>query len=266
MTEEADAVSATLRRAGWNETLRLSTPRMVALALSRGTDERAVRVVTQRGVAVSLDSHEPNGISVRHGAVGLAPSPNPLDVTGDGVEEVVLVRDGQDGSRCIAVIAVDPVGLARRVVVEADAIAVGACASGLRDVDDDGTVEAIIALRWPELAFGRSEAAAVPQVEVALAYSERRFRSSAIVVSYIEAERARRLERLEQARARYDVAESARWGVELAALAGLGGASPAAQVRTFDAATAGLILSEGQADRLASIRAMIIRGWPSSAP
>ena len=50
-------------------------------------------------------------------------------------------------------------------------------------------------------------------------------------------------------------------GVELAALAHLAGAAMSAQVERFDAALAGMVLSEAEAARAAEIRGAIAAGW-----
>ena len=261
MEAEAEAVSSTLERAGWERTESRRSERFIALAFRRGEAERAVRVVTGRGVAVSLDSHEPNGVVLRHGAVGLAAAPNPVDVTRDGVPEIVVSRVGPDGSTCIAILSVDEAGSARAVAVESHMFAPGACPASLADVDDDGRLEVMVTLRWPHLAIDE-----VPSIDIALGFADGAFSARELAVDYLGAERARRQEALGAARGRHAVDAASRLSVELAALAGLGGASWGAQVRVFDDGVSGLILSEDQAGRLDTIRDTIRRGWPELPP
>lgn len=258
--EEARVVEGRLTESGWGTAQRVEGEGFVALAFEHPDGRRAVRVVTSRGVAVALDSHEPDGIRERHGPVSLVEL-DEADVDRDGRPEVVAARD-QDGGRCIAILQVGGDGLVQVAPTDAEELAPGACPSALEDVDGDGVREVLVELRWPELALDE----AAPTVRAALVADEGAWRATGAPVSYLERETERRLGLLARARQRLDVAASARIAVELAALAHLGGASPAAQVRRFDDALAGMVLTEAEQARVAEIRAVLAAGWRAPEP
>ena len=253
--EEAVEVEAALREAGWTRTERRAGDGFVALAFERG-EQYAVRVVSRRGVVVALDSHEPDGLRERHGRVSL-PEPPRSDLDGDGREDVLVARDDDAGERCLAVVRVDPEGRAEALPIAGDALATGACASALTDVDGDGRLEAMVSLRWPQLAV-RGE---VPGVDAPLVLTAEGWRPDGLPASHEASETEARRAALEAAREGLDVGVSVRLGVELAALAHLSGAAMSAQVERFDAALEGLVLEEADAARVAEIRAAIALGW-----
>lgn len=257
--QEAERVRETLEAAGWEIAQRIEAPGHVALAFRRG-EQRAVRVVTSRGVVIALDSYEPDGFHVRHGSVSLAPRDEP-DVDGDGRPDVVVARD-EDGARCLAVIRIDESGAANLMPDDADALQEGACVARLEDVDGDGRVEAMVELAWPHLAIGPE----IARFDAALVVREAGWRADGMPVVYIEREREARREELGVARERRDVGRAVRLAVEFAAIAHLTGASIAAQVGRYDDALAGLVLSEAERNRVASIRAVIAAGWRATWP
>lgn len=261
---EADAVARALEAAGFEETQRVSGSGFVALAFARGSDgRRAVRVVTRIGVAVALDSHESDGVRVRHGHVRLVEhGAAEHDLDRDGRPEVVVARAEDGGGECLAIIRLFPDGRARAARVEAENVAPGSCASALDDVDGDGRVEVIVEVGWPALALSASS---VPALRVALGAEEGGWRAGATPAAFVERERAERRRALADARARLDVAAASRLGVELAALANVAGATPDAQVRWYDEALAGLVLREDERDRVRAVRAYIAAGWAERA-
>lgn len=260
---EASLVVEALEGAGFALTQRIEAPAFIALAFVRESDgHRAVRVVTRVGVAVALDSHETDGVRVRHGEVRLVePDGEDHDLDGDGRPEVVLAR-AQDDHDCLAIIRLYEDGRARAARIEAENVAPGSCASALRDVDGDGRLEAIVELEWRALALSD---ASVPSLSVALAASEGGWRAGAMPAEYEARERASRRAALADARARLDVASANRIGVELAALANLAGAPLAAQVRAYDEALAGLVVGQSVLDRVRAVRAYIAAGWAERA-
>src|SRR5690606_26313548 len=133
---EAEAVARGLEAGGYRATQRIAGDGFVALAFVREADDRrAVRVITRIGVAVALDSHETDGVRIRHGAVRLIETgARGDDVDLDGRPEVVVARDGEEGT-CIAVIRIAEDGRPSAPAIEAEALAPGRCASSLEDVD-----------------------------------------------------------------------------------------------------------------------------------
>ncbi|MEC7524811.1 MAG: VCBS repeat-containing protein [Myxococcota bacterium] len=252
---EAEAIERALTDAGWSLATRREAPDFVALAFTRD-EQRAIRLVTRRGVVLALDSHELDGLRIRHGLVSL-PEPPREDLDGDGRPDLLIAREEADAPRCLAVVRVDEEGRAASLPIAGDALATGACASELVDVDGDGELEAVVALRWPELAMEGE----VPAVEAPLVLSSEGWRPDGLPATHRDAELAPRLAALERARAELDVPQAARLGVELAALAHLAGAAMSAQVERFDAALAGMVLSEAEAARAAEIRGAIAAGW-----
>lgn len=255
---EAEAVTRGLAIGGYRPTQRIAGDEFVALAFVREADERrAVRVITRIGVAVALDSHETDGVRVRHGAVRLVETGVAGDdVDRDGRPEVVVARDGEDGT-CIAVIRIAEDGRPSAPPIEIDRLAPGRCASSLEDVDGDLSLEAIAELRWPELAVG----AQVPALRLALPARDGGWPAGAMPLRYEQQERESREAALAEARARLDVAAASRLGVELAALANLAGATLAAQAQRYDEALEGMVLRPDERDAVDAIRAHIARGW-----
>ncbi len=262
LEREAAAEITTLEDAGYRRVTRIDGDGFVAVDFVRSRDaHRAVRVVTRLGVAVALDSHETDGVRLRHGAVRLLHPDVPHDdVDGDGKPEVVVARAGPDGD-CIAVVHVDDEGRVTEAPIDAEAVSPGSCASALEDVDGDGVMEAIIVLRWPELALDPER---VPTVRVALAARDGGWPPEAMPIAYERARHEARRAALDVARRTRDVAEVSRLGVELAALANLRGATPSAQVAAYDEALAGLVLQPAERDAVEGVRAAIAAGW--SAP
>lgn len=256
---EAGAVVRGLTLGGYRPTQRIEGDGFVALAFVREADgRRAVRVLTRIGVAVALDSHETDGVRVRHGAVRLVdPGVDDHDVDGDGRPEVVVARDDADGT-CIAVIRIAEDGRASAPPIEIEEIARGRCASSLEDVDEDGRLEAMAQLTWPALALTDRE---TPSLRVALAARDGGWPAGAMPLGYEEREREARRAALAEARARLDVAAASRLGVELAALANLAGAPLASQAQRYDDALEGMVLREHERDRADAIRAYIASGW-----
>ena len=257
--EEAARVEETLTRAGWERTRRIDGEGFVALAFARN-DRRAVRITTSRGIAVALDSHEPDGVRLRHGAVSLIEG-DASDLDGDGRVDVVVSRE-EGSERCLAVLRIAEDGDATVAPIEAEALAPGACASELADIDGDGVVEALVTLRWPDLAIDGQ----VATLTAVLVLEDGGWRAGPMPVAYVEREEASRRDALMAARAARDVPSAARLGVELAALAHSSGAALSAQIARLDAALSGLVLTETQAAEVAAVRAVIAAGWQAPTP
>lgn len=253
---EAREVEGALTRAGYTLAQRIDGEGFVALSFVRATDDhRAIRIVTRVGVAVLLDSHESDGVRERHGAIRLLAQEN-ADVDGDGRPEIVVARDGEDGV-CLAVLRIAESGRARAVRIEAGAVADGACACCLEDVDGDGRPEALVDLSWPELAIGDR----VPSVRAALVWTDGAWIANGTPDVFAGRERAARAEALSRAREANDVATASRIGIELAAIANMTGATIAAQLARYDEAIAGLAPSDEELPYIQQARARIAAGW-----
>lgn len=251
---EAERLVASLERAGYTLEHRIESPRFVALGFVRGADERrAIRVVTRLGVAVSLDSHESDGVRVRHGPVRLVRSPS----LGPEDGQLLVARDGPDGA-CLSIVQIDPEGRPSVPLIEAEHLATGACATDVADLDGDGRPELVVGLTWPDLALSEVE---VPQVQVPLVARAGAWRAEGIPSDLETSEQVRLARALAEARRALDVARASRLGVERAALAHLTGASREVQLARYDAALAGLVLRPDQRDQVIRVRAYIAGGW-----
>lgn len=261
--DEAGRVVRTLEAAGYQVTERTDAREFVALVLERADGRRAVRVISSRGVVVALDSHEPDGVRLRHGNVGLIhfDADRGHDVDGDGRPELVLTS-GDDEPPCMTIVRIGADGRAMIASVQAEVLAPGACPTGLEDVDGDGVREVLVELRWPQLSLDEQ----VPAVRAPLLYEEGAWRAAGMPPVYEQRERAWREAALEEARRAPDVPRSLRLAVELAALAHLSEAPLAAQVERFDRALDELTLTAAQAESVARIRDVIRRGWRATEP
>jgi hypothetical protein len=255
VASEARAVEEALVRAGYTRTQRIVGDEFVALAFVRTADDhRAVRVVTRNGLAVLLDSHESDGVRVRHGDVRLIEQVA-HDIDGDGRPEIVVARDGDP--TCIAVLRVTDTGAVRAARIESGAVAEGACASSLEDIDGDRRPEALVTLAWPELSIGDR----VPSIRAVLVWSDGAWIANGTPEAFAERERTARITALERARNTRDLSDVHRLAIELAAIANLTGAPRASQLARYDEALAGLVLREEELARVREVRARIAAGW-----
>ena len=256
---EADALTALLMRAGYDVRTRLEGESWVALDARRG-EQRAIRVVTSRGAALVLDSHEADRVRVRHGLVELVPpprGPTSHDLDGDGLDEVV-VGARHEGRVCLLPFRVDATGVIAPVPPDlGDLAGAELCVESFRDVDDNGRLEGIAVLRLVDLA--RDE---VPLVEVPLELDERhRFRVGPPPVRWIDEQRRARDAELESALRDVDPERVYRVAVELAALARVTGGDREAQLGAFDRAISRVVLTEPLARDVRTARSWIAEGW-----
>lgn len=260
---EADALASGLERAGFVIATRVETERWVALEARRGGDEgqRAIRVVTSRGAALVLDSHEPDGLLPRHGRIELLPSPRAPshDLDGDRRDEV-LVGAWHGAQRCVLPFRVAEDGTIAPVPPELDVLGAGACIESFRDVDGDDRLEAIAVVRLPALA--RAE---VPAVEAPLVRGQSgAFRAGPAPVRFVAEERARRERALDVAVRELDREEVYRLALELAALVRIAGSGRDAQLAAFDGAIARIVLDEAMAADVRRAREVIAHGWATT--
>ncbi len=263
--QEADEVRRVLEQNGQRLALRLEGKHFIAMGFSeRSGAPGSVRVITLRGIVVSLDAAEANALS-QGVAYRLLPAPGGLDhdADADGFEEVfVETIDGRALEGCISVYRIRDVGFVDSVGMQADALGMPLCASDLRDVDQDGRAELVATLR---LESGEEPAS----IELPLWAEDHKFVSAprdGRATRYLEVEAGIRRASLAAARRDADVGEAYRLGLELAAIARLSGADADTQIGLLQDAVAGLGPPDDLARRLARARERIRRGWLVASP
>ncbi|MDQ3034172.1 MAG: hypothetical protein M3Y87_17320 [Myxococcota bacterium] len=256
---EADALLAGLERAGYALAQRIDGAGWVALEARRGDEMRAIRVVTSRGAALVLDSHEADGVLPRHGRISLVAPARDLD--GDGGAEIIIGAEHGEQT-CLLPFRVAEDGEISPLVPDLGELGAGACVESLRDVDGDGRLEAIAVLRLSLLARGE-----VPTVEAPLELDEHgRYRAGPPAVRFVEQERAARAQGLDVAVREVDAERVYRLAIELAALARIAGNGREAQLDAFDDAIGRIALDEQRTADVRAARIVIERGWSVPAP
>ncbi len=262
-SHEARRTIASLARGGYVESHRIAGPGFVALAFRR-RDGRAtaVRIVTRLGVVLGLDGGEVEDPIGQ--AVGLLDPPGGrLDLDGDGRPEILLtvhgtragnVGTGPDPSdrTCIGIVRVVPRGRAFEVPVDAGSALDGRCVEEVRVPPGGGAPEALVVVREEALAYGDG----VPTVSVPMEGRHGRWGPAPPrdAARFFAAERAARAQPLVDARRALDVPRAYRIAVELAAIAHFAAAGSSAQVRAFDGALRGLVLTSAEARVVARAR------------
>jgi hypothetical protein len=256
---EAKALIQTYADQGEPVSLRLDGQHFTALGfMSRSGRATRVRVVTVRGIQLALDPEPDTPV---HSSIDYAlldaPIANTHDADGDGFDEVFVERRTAQAT-CLLVYRVRDVGFVDPVPTPLRLFAQDLCPTAIADLDRDGRAELIVDT---ELRGFEGE---TPRVRVPLWAFDHRYELRAkpdALAFHIAAERAQRLAQLAAAHRRLDAAEAQRLAIELAALAYLLGQSPHEQVRAFDDALAGLVLSTSEQHAALAARLTIFRSW-----
>ena len=254
---EADAVLSALERAGYRRSRRLEAPAWSAFEARRGP-LRAIRVITARGVALALDSHEPDGLVPRHGAISLVEpsSAGAHDVDRDGADEIVIGAE-IEGRTCLLPFRVDAEGAVSPRAPDLRSLGPDVCIEALRDVDGRGDVEAVVVLRAPSL-----RRAAMPSVEVPLEFDlEGIARVGTTPVGHLESERARAAEALRVALEAPDPESIYVLAIEAALRARGAGAAVVEQVEAFDRTLARAVIPRAMVADIVRARATVEGGW-----
>ncbi|MBK8173046.1 MAG: hypothetical protein IPK60_22310 [Sandaracinaceae bacterium] len=258
--DESEEIVRGLVSAGYVVDERIDAVRFTAIGLHRGDSATAVRVVTARGVAYSIDGDD--DITRRSPRVSLVRPPANDERMRSATEIVIGVHDQDLDRTCLQILTLTVEDTIVAVPVRAGASTPGACIESLRDVDDDGALEAMVVYRAIDLA--RADA---PTVELPLTrdpgfggLSESHY----AFPTYFRREAERRERELSAARAHLDVERAYVIGIEMAIVALTRGAAPTAAEQLFDDALRGLVLSESQAHSVAAVRALLHRGMTQS--
>lgn len=256
-TESAALVEG-LERAGFLVTKRLETDRWIAIEARRDPDQRAIRVVTSRGGALVLDSHETDGVQVRHGEIALLDPPHAPshDLDGDGTDEVVVAARSGDRD-CALPFRIGEDGVVAPLLPDLRHLGDDVCVEAFRDLDADGRLEGIAVLRYPGL--GRGE---IPAIEVPVEIDATgRLRAAAPAISYLAQQRGAREGAIDDAIRAARPETVYRIAIELAALSRLDGGSRETQVRVFDAAIGRAVLTRDMVPDVLAARAFIQADW-----
>ncbi|MFW6050912.1 MAG: hypothetical protein ACODAU_07040 [Myxococcota bacterium] len=251
---EARAIEASFVRQGARRVGRVRGAGFHALSFEWPDGRTAVRVATRRGTAVALDAPAPGG-PVRVALAERVPSGQDLD--GDGRPEIAVRVVDERGS-CLGLVRVLDGGLVREVAFDVGEALPGSCVEDLRDVGGGPGPEAIAVERLAPRLAGAPARVALP-----LAARSGRWAPAVgpAYDSFWEGARARR----RRASARRPT-ERLRLALELAALERLRGGDRAAQVRAFDAALRGRVLSEAMAEVADCVRSHVADGWAQPVP
>lgn len=211
---EAAQLEAHFADQGFERSRRVERGGAIALRFDHPDGRRVLRVVSRRGVVLGLDA--PNERAQRVDLLDL-----PLrDLDADGEEDLVIsAEDAAHGRVCHAILRVRPDGGLEEVTARMR-IPARACLESLRV--EGARAVGVVVLRYPELAAGRVPSA--PRTHRGPRWT------LSVDASNVRARRA--------ALGEADAREAHHLGVELAALAGFGGADEGAQRATYDAAVA----------------------------
>jgi len=257
--EEAERVAAHLARAGFEEAARAEVGGVIALAMVRPADRlHAVRIITPRGVTVAIEAApEPTGpdtAAAMRGTLVLDPRSG-SDLDGDGRSDLLVVRS-EPARSCWLVLAVTNAREVEPLGVDTSDLDRDLCLEDLRDVNDDGTVEAIVGVRATSLARTR-----VPRAELPLERDEAgTYRRVPPAVSFLSRETARLDAALAAARAEGDAEACYTLAIERALLLRAAGRSVEAQLSAFDEAVAATVWTEGLGEALDAARLAIASG------
>jgi hypothetical protein len=258
-SEEAERVAAHLARAGFEEAARAEVGGVIALLMVRPADGlHAVRIVTPRGVTVALEAAPeatgPDTVAAMRGTLTLDPRSGE-DLDRDGRNDLLVVRS-EPGRSCWLLLAVTGAREVEALGVDPSDLDAGLCLEDLRDVNDDGTIEAIVAVRAPSLARTR-----MPRAELPLERDEAgTYRRVPPAVSFLAGETARLDAALAQARAEGNAEACYTLAIERALLLRAAGRSLEAQLGAFDDAVAETVWPEAFTSALDAARSTIAGG------
>jgi hypothetical protein len=254
---EASALTRVLEGAGYRIERRIDTSAWIAIE-ARRDERRAIRVVTARGTALALDSHEDHGLALRHGEIELVPPA--IDLDGDGRDEIVV--GARAGDRlCLLPFRADDEGGIAPEAPDVSRLGDDVCVESFRDVGGDARPEGIAVVRARRVARET-----MPTVEAPLARDPSGgLRAGPPPVAWLAAERARRSAELDRALRSPDPEAVYRVAIELALLARIAGEGRDAQLEAFDGAIGRGVWTEDLAGAVRESRGFIERGWSDEA-
>lgn len=254
---EADELERRLEASGYARVARVASADVVALSMRREDGATLVRVVTRRGLVLSVDAPTE---SLERSAVGVEDVP--LDLDGDGHPEIVLsATDAARDRRCLALVRVAPDGSLREVTPTLE-LGGDACVEALRDLGD-GRAAALAVVRFVHLAIDRPPSLSVPfgPGSRGAGGATWEIRRDGAARTFLAEQRRERVVALATARDARDARAAYRIGVELAALAWLAGEADATQRQALSVALEGLDVPPPISRAREQAEAWIAAGW-----
>lgn len=256
MRAEASDTVASLERVGYEVVSRLDAERFVAIEMRRGDAQSLVRVFTSRGAAYAVEGD----------SEALPPTPRVSLLLPDvGVERlrassdvVVGVRDDTFERTCLHILSIRDDDSVLEVPLRLLDLPTDVCVEQLRDVDNDGTLEALVV--WREYSLARSD---TPVVVIPLTRDAGTGGLTASRVAFAAVFDGRLVQlrnELDEARAHLNLETMYTRAVELAMLRWFRTGSRDAAVTEFDEAMSGVVLSESVARSVEDARAAFARG------
>ena len=255
---EADAVESQMKRAGFVVAVRVQGQHHIALGFVDETNGRtAVRIVTALGTKLLLNSDADATRPRQYRLLAADALPGVRRLPAD--EVFVSVAGERGDGACIAAFRAQSDGAVARIVIDAGAVVLDGCASELQDVDDNGSPELVV-----HAAFLEFTADDPPLVRVPLSAYGGGYRWVAgigPVTALLRQQQLEATQNLAAARRSTDVPGAFRSAVELAAISRFEGASMGDQLKVFDEALRGLVLTGRQAAMVEHARHLIRHGW-----
>lgn len=153
---EMHAVIETMQSHGFQVDQRFEAPHFLAANL-HAEGATSLRIVSARGVVLALDSESSSVSLTLDARTG-------TDVDGDALADIIVTRT--EGARsCLALAHVDADGYFIAVPTDTAQLDGATCIEALRDVNQDGQIDALVPMRASQLGFDATITVALMRTE-----------------------------------------------------------------------------------------------------